>query len=226
MGGHFSRSDDGAQREKNSQRGTGRVGLNLPNKLTLARFFLTFVFILLLSYEHVATYLAAYLVFIAATITDYYDGKIARSRNLVTNFGKLMDPVADKVLISAAFIMLMLMGKDLYIPGWTVVVVIGREFLVTGARSLAASEGVVIGANRWGKTKAVFQMVFVYCFLGFVVLKELAIAAQLPVDYALVSTWLRWSSFFCAIAVAVYTVYSGVQFARINWGLLRLGEER
>jgi CDP-diacylglycerol--glycerol-3-phosphate 3-phosphatidyltransferase len=226
MGGYSSDKAALEQHEKTSERGSRRIALNLPNKLTLARFVLTFIFILLLSYENVATYSAAYVVFLVATITDYYDGKIARSRNLVTNFGKLMDPVADKVLISAAFIMLMLMGKDLYIPGWTVVVVIGREFLVTGARSLAASEGMVIGANRWGKTKAVFQMVYVYCFLGFVVLKELAIAAQLRLDYSLISSWLRWTSLFCAIAVAVYTVYSGVQFARINWGLLRLGEER
>jgi len=185
---------------------------------------MTFIFIALLSYEHVVTYTAGLLVFILATITDYYDGKIARERNLVTNFGKLMDPVADKVLIVSAFIMLMLMEKDLYIPGWTVVVVIGREFLVTGARALAASEGSVIGANRWGKTKAVFQMIYVYCFLGVVVIKSLAQYLGMPIQEHYVSHLIRHASYWCAIAVAAYTVYSGVQFARVNWATLRLGD--
>lgn len=204
----------------------GKPRLNLPNRLTVIRIGLAFVFIALLSVEHFASYLLGYLVFIAATITDYYDGKIARARNLETNFGRLFDPVADKILISAAFIMLMLMEKDLYVPGWTVVVIIGREFLVTGARSLAASEGVVIAANRWGKTKAVFQMVYVYCFLGLVVLKHGAVAMMPSLDASLLTEIVRRASFWCAILVAGYTVYSGVQFARLNWDLLHLGDTR
>ena len=126
--------------------------MNLPNQLTVARFIMALVFVVLMSFHHVVAQSLGYLLFIAATITDFYDGKIARDRNLVTNFGKLLDPVADKVLVVAAFIMLM-KNPYLSVPGWTVVAILAREFLITGARSLAASEGVVIAANKWGKTK-------------------------------------------------------------------------
>ena len=139
-------------------------GMNLPNKLTVARCFMALIFVGLMSFENAFCYLAAYFLFVAAAITDYYDGKIARERNLVTNFGKLLDPVADKVLMVAALIMLMTI-PDLRIPGWTIVLILGREFLVTGARSLAAAEGAVIAANKWGKTKTVLQMVYVSAFL-------------------------------------------------------------
>ena len=181
------------------------------------------VFVLLLSFPHVATFALAYVVFTAATITDYYDGKIARARNQVTNFGKLLDPVADKILLAAAFIMLMTM-QSLWIPGWTVVAILGREFLVTGARSLAASEGEVIGANVWGKTKAVVQMVYIFVFLFFAIVDLVlevhfpsATAAFLPAYRAV----LQYSSLGAIVLVAALTLYSGVQFVLINRQLLR-----
>ncbi len=194
---------------------------NLPNQLTLLRLLMTPVLLVLLSVDTLPTYAAGYALFIAATLTDYYDGKIARERNLITNFGKLMDPLADKILISTVFIMMVGM-PDLIVPRWTVVVIIAREFLVTGVRSLAASEGVIIAANKYGKTKAVLQMVFVHVFLGLVILKRLA-AFWLPgpvSDYA----WILHYTSLCAIIfVALYTVYSGVRYAQLNWKTLRLG---
>jgi len=202
--------------------------MTLPNKLTVARLIMVPIFVALLSFPSLATYVLAYIVFVAATITDYYDGKIARERNLVTNFGKLLDPVADKILVTAAFVMLMKMDQ-LHVPGWCVVAILGREFLVTGARSLAASEGAVIGANVWGKTKAVLQMVYLATFLALIVLEQV-LASFLPDAgpdsvLAIYRAILKSASFWGVLVIAAITVYSGVQFARINWSLVRMGKE-
>ena len=140
--------------------------MNLPNQLTIARCFMAVVFVGLMSFQNFFSYTLAYVVFIVAAITDYYDGKIARERGLVTNFGKLLDPVADKVLLTSAFIMMMKM-PELRVPGWAIVVILAREFLVTGARSLAAAEGEVIAASATGKTKTVLQLVYVFTILFF-----------------------------------------------------------
>ena len=203
--------------------------MNLPNQLTLARVMMVPLFVLLLSFHHWVCYTLGYVVFAAAAITDYWDGKIARSRNLVTNFGKLLDPVADKVLLTAGFLMLMVLPSpqdksvlSLDIPGWTVVAILAREFLVTGVRSLAASEGVVIAANKFGKAKAAIQMVYVFVFL-FLAIAEQFVVWWLPQQASYYRAGLIWSSYFAIVAVAVYTVYSGVQFMRINWRELHLG---
>jgi len=193
--------------------------MNLPNRLTVARFAMALVFVALMTVPSLVCHVVAYVVFAAASITDYYDGRIARDRNLVTNFGKLLDPVADKVLVVAAFIMLM-QDPYLFIPGWAVVVIITREFLVTGARSLAASDGVVIAANRWGKRKAVIQMVYVFTFLfGAIVARGLD---RLSVDAGTAKEVLRTASLWAIVFVAAYTVYSGVQFARVNKAALNI----
>jgi len=203
--------------------------MNLPNKLTVARFFMALAFVGLMAFQHIGTYLTAYVVFMLAAITDHYDGKIARQRNLITNFGKLLDPVADKVLMAGAFISLMAVPA-LWVPAWAVVVIITREFLITGVRGLAASGGNVIAANTWGKTKTVLQMVYVFAFLA------LAIIAQIMRDYLLHLSWmpqiltyysyvLSIASFVAIIIVAAVTVYSGIQFLRVNWHVLNLGEE-
>jgi len=203
--------------------------MNLPNKLTVARFIMALAFVGLMSFHHTACYVLAYLLFIVATLTDYYDGKIARARNIVTNFGKLLDPVADKVLVVGALIMLMAM-PELRVPGWTVVVIIAREFLITGARALAASGGRVIGANIWGKTKAVIQMVYVFVFLAAAVIVRFLETYQEGIDW--LPTLLSYASPVVAAAscwaiafVAVFTIYSGVQFMRINWDALNLGSD-
>ena len=134
--------------------------MNLPNKLTLFRVILIpfFVFFLLAPYfEGYGNYIAV-AVFIVASITDFLDGKIARKYNLVTNFGKFMDPLADKLLVSSALICLVALNK---IPAWVVIVIIAREFILSGFRLVAADNGVVIAASYWGKFKTAFQMVTV-----------------------------------------------------------------
>jgi CDP-diacylglycerol--glycerol-3-phosphate 3-phosphatidyltransferase len=203
--------------------------MNLPNQLTVARLVMALAFVGLMSFPSLSTYLIAYVVFILATITDYYDGKIARERNLVTNFGKLLDPVADKVLLVGALVMLMQV-PGLRVPSWCVVAIIAREFLVTGARSLAASEGVVIPANVWGKTKAVIQMVYVFVFLALAIIGDLfdSLAAFLAAEWW--ASFLRFyhravtiGSFWAIIFVALFTIYAGLQFMRINWRAMNLG---
>ena len=134
--------------------------MNLPNKLTLFRVILIpfFVFFLLAPYfEGYGNYIAVAVV-IVASITDFLDGKIARKYNLVTNFGKFMDPLADKLLVSSALICLVALNK---IPAWVVIVIIAREFIISGFRLVAADNGVVIAASYWGKFKTAFQMVTV-----------------------------------------------------------------
>lgn len=126
---------------------------NLPNQLTMARIFAIPVFIVLLMMGFRIT---ATIIFIAAALTDMLDGKIARKYNLVTNFGKLMDPLADKLLTMAAFICFVGLGD---IPAWMVIVILGREFIITGMRQVAAAEGIVIAAGWSGKIKTVCQMI-------------------------------------------------------------------
>jgi CDP-diacylglycerol--glycerol-3-phosphate 3-phosphatidyltransferase len=184
------------------------------------------VFVVLLSFEYAATYLAGYIVFTFAAITDYYDGKIARERNLVTNFGKLLDPVADKVLMMAAFLMLLQIDV-LLIPAWTIIAILARELLITGARSLAAAEGEVLAAIGTGKAKTVLQMVYVFVFLLVaIVLQALqeypALAASVPGNPGAYVDALGLVSRLSIILVALYTLYSGVDFARANWHILRL----
>ena len=134
--------------------------MNLPNKLTLFRVVLIpfFVFFLLAPYfEEYGNYIAV-AIFIVASITDFLDGKIARKYNLVTNFGKFMDPLADKLLVCSALICLIQLEL---IPAWVVIIIIAREFIICGFRLVASDNGVVIAASYWGKFKTAFQMLTV-----------------------------------------------------------------
>jgi len=182
-------------------------------------------FVAVMSYESAATYLLAFALFIAAVLTDWYDGKIARAQQMVTNFGKLLDPVADKVLMAAGFVMLMTI-PELSIPGWTIVTIFAREFLVTGMRALAASEGVIIPANGWGKLKTILQMTYVgtFVFLAFFLelLHYAPLAALVPGRPALYAAAIGWASRTLVVAVALYTVATGVQFTLENWRRLNL----
>ena len=140
--------------------------MNLPNKLTVARLALTVVFVVLFYLPWANRVSFALLVFAIASITDYLDGSIARSRGLVTNFGKLLDPVADKVLLGAALVLLAADDRmEKTLPAWTVVIVLAREFIVTGIRLIAASTGTVLAAEKLGKHKTVWQIVTVIYFM-------------------------------------------------------------
>ena len=134
--------------------------MNLPNKLTLFRVILIpfFVFFLLAPYFTGYGNYIAVAVFIVASITDFLDGHIARKRNLVTNFGKFMDPLADKLLVCSALICLIELDQ---LPAWIVIIIIAREFIISGFRLIASDNGVVIAASYWGKFKTTFQMLMV-----------------------------------------------------------------
>lgn len=132
--------------------------MNLPNKLTMLRVIMVpfFVVFMLLSPSYVYFKWIAFALFVVASFTDLLDGKIARKYNLITNFGKFMDPLADKLLVSAALICLTSLGD---IPAWMTIVIISREFIISGFRLIAAEKGVVIAASWWGKWKTAFTMV-------------------------------------------------------------------
>ena len=146
--------------------------MNLPNKLTVFRMILIVPFVILLlgAFHEWGWFTAifggileyvdfiALAIFIIASLTDLVDGKIARKYNLVTNFGKFMDPIADKLLVCSAMICLVEMGR---IPAWIVIIIIAREFIINGFRLVASDKGVVIAANYWGKFKTTFQMIMV-----------------------------------------------------------------
>jgi len=133
--------------------------LNLPNKLTVGRMLAVpfFIVVLMLGY-----YYASAVIFILAALTDMLDGQIARKYNLVTNFGKIMDPLADKLLVISALVCLVELG---HVQGWMVIVILAREFTVTGLRTVAAAQGIVIAAGMTGKIKTVLQMIAVIALL-------------------------------------------------------------
>ena len=161
--------------------------MNLPNKLTLFRVILIpfFVAILLAFPRQVNGRLAADAVFIIASLTDMLDGKIARKYNLVTNFGKFMDPLADKLLVCAAMICLIELGE---IPSWVVIIIISREFIISGFRLIASDNGVVIAASYWGKFKTVFQMLMIIVMIAEPLAAPLARLAAVLMWIALVLT--------------------------------------
>ena len=136
--------------------------MNLPNKLTMFRVLLIPFFVLFMLVDiTTADKWIALVIFIVASLTDLLDGKIARKYNLVTNFGKFMDPLADKLLVCSALICLVEMAK---LPAWMVIIIISREFIISGFRLIAFDNGVVIAASYWGKFKTTFQMVMI-CLL-------------------------------------------------------------
>ena len=131
----------------------------LPNKLTVLRMILVPFFVaalLIQNGEIFALRMTALVLFLIASLTDLLDGKIARKYNLVTNFGKFMDPLADKLLVCSALICLVQLGQ---LPAWIVIIIISREFIISGFRLVAADQGIVIAASMWGKSKTVSQMI-------------------------------------------------------------------
>ena len=134
--------------------------MNLPNKLTVVRMALVpfFVAALLLSMTNDSLKWVALALFVIASLTDFADGYIARKYNLITNFGKFMEPLADKILTISGMICLIELGR---IPSWIVIIIVAREFIISGFRLVAAENGVVIAANYWGKFKTTFQMIMI-----------------------------------------------------------------
>lgn len=136
--------------------------MNLPNKITIVRILMVPIFMVVLYLPFQTSNVIAFFIFAIAAFTDSLDGHIARSRNLVTNFGKFLDPLADKLLVAAALIALVGMGM---IPSWFATIIIAREFMVTGIRLLANGEGRVIAASIWGKIKTITQIIAILLLL-------------------------------------------------------------
>ena len=163
--------------------------MNLPNKLTVVRVLMIpfFVWFMLpsLGGEMAASKWIALAIFCIASLTDLLDGKIARKYNLVTNFGKFMDPLADKLLVGAAMICLVEMGR---LPAWIVIVIISREFIISGFRLIASDNGIVIAASYWGKFKTVFQMAMIIVLIAAFEGSVFAVAEQILIWVSLILT--------------------------------------
>ena len=190
--------------------------MNLPNKLTLLRVFLIPFFLVCMYVRFPFHYLAALAIFSAASITDALDGKIARSRNLVTNFGKFLDPLADKVLVLAALAVFVEI-PDIRIGAIPLIIISAREFMVSGLRLLAANSGVVVAAGIWGKLKTEFTMVAIITALVW-----LSACHDFNFDFPqafvdIVDIWLipalMWIS-------TVLTVISGAIYLKGYWNLI------
>jgi len=179
---------------------------NLPNSLTLFRIACIPVLVLLLFFPHKATSFLAALVFGLASLSDLLDGFLARRQQLVTTFGKFLDPLADKLVVSAALIMLIPLGRA---PAWMVVVIVGRELAITGLRSMALSEGKVISADELGKKKMVFQIVAI---LGLLLHYE-----YFGINFHAIGMFFLW------LAV-VLTLWSGINYFRRFWDVLEENE--
>ena len=137
--------------------------MNLANKLTVLRVLLVPIFIVLVIIGSFWANVLALLIFIGASITDYYDGVIARKQNMITTLGIFLDPLADKLLVCSAMIGLIELGR---IPSWIVIVIIAREFVISGFRLIASDNGRVIAASYWGKFKTTFQMIMVLLMIA------------------------------------------------------------
>lgn len=159
--------------------------MNLPNKLTLFRVVLIpfFVVFMLVNVTGNTDKWIALIIFIIASLTDLLDGKIARKYNLITDFGKFMDPLADKLLVCSALICLVSLNK---IPAWIVIIIIAREFIISGFRLIAADNGRVIAASYWGKFKTTFQMIMVILMIADI--SQLFILTQIIMYAALILT--------------------------------------
>jgi len=191
--------------------------MNLPNKLTIARIILAPFFMIFLLIDNIYLRYLATLIFIVAALTDVYDGYLARKTGVTTGFGKFMDPLADKVLVSTAFISFVALG---YVQTWMVLIIILREFLVTGFRSLAAYKGVVILPSYLAKWKTGCQMIVIIIILVYINLKS----TLLPLGY-------NWSIFttdsaFWAFDVMIFitmllTVGTGIDYLVKNAFLLK-----
>ena len=179
--------------------------MTLPNILTCVRVLLIPVFMVLAYQNNLPCDIAALIVYVVACLTDYVDGYLARKNNQVTNFGKFMDPVADKLLVMAA---LLIFVEDGTIAAWMVAIILGREFIVSALRMVAASEGLVIAANYWGKAKTMITMItliFLLCPIGPVMLG--------PVSLQDIMIWIT----------VIITAVSGVTYITDNFSVIKDG---
>ncbi len=204
--------------------------MNLANKLTVSRIAVIPFFMVSLSPGNFGLphscdaplRLIALILFIAASITDYWDGALARRYGWVTNFGKLMDPLADKILVMAAFVGLVQLA---IFPAWMVIVVLAREFLITGLRQLAATQGRVLSADRWGKNKTISQLTTIITALVYVSARDWLIYAELW-ERVIVRQWdIEWVLtlilHIMMLICVVLTIASGWRYFSRNWDVFK-----
>ena len=195
--------------------------MNLPNKLTLARFIMTPIFLILMLVEFPHHYLAGLIVFIIASLTDYFDGKIARRDALITTFGKFLDPIADKMLTTAAFLVFLQNGTGYGII-WIVFIVLAREFVVTSVRLISAGSGKIIAANIWGKLKTVMQMIAIIAtiFFEYVISEFIYGIELLPVmivePVRIVCSILLWISAILTFIAGITYVIDNKEYINFN----------
>ncbi len=191
--------------------------MNTPNKLTVIRVILIPIFMACYLMNGMGWLAAAFLVFLAAAITDHYDGKLARENNQVTTFGKLMDPIADKLLIFGAFLCFMQKGTG-HINAWIIMIVLLREFLVTGVRMLAMGENNVIAASIWGKSKTVSQFVLV---IGVMVFEFITMCFEfMPFSTDIIATVMDVLTYIMVAVSVVLTIFSGFDYVWKNKGII------
>ncbi|HDZ77184.1 MAG TPA: CDP-diacylglycerol--glycerol-3-phosphate 3-phosphatidyltransferase [Candidatus Omnitrophica bacterium] len=190
---------------------------HLPNILTILRIVLTFIFIIFVFLKGLTPRIIAFILFGLASLTDMYDGKIARKYNLISDFGKFMDPIADKILVLGAFLTFVQLQL---IPAWMVIVIILRESFITGFRLIALRQGKVLAAMDAGKYKTVSQMVTIFIILIFLIFKEVMLTR---------SSWNANMEFYSFASIMILmsitlalTVISGVSFALRNKNLLKI----
>jgi CDP-diacylglycerol--glycerol-3-phosphate 3-phosphatidyltransferase len=181
--------------------------MNWANRLTISRLVLTILFVAALNWDWPYARTAALIIFLVAGVTDFVDGEIARRYGEVTNFGKLMDPLVDKIMMAAAFISLVPLGA---IPAWAATTVVARDFLITGLRLMASARGQVLPAERLGKHKTSWQIITVVFFLVLLSLRELRYAETENGWWF--RAWNQGGPLLVWIAVA-FTVYSGLRYA-------------
>jgi CDP-diacylglycerol---glycerol-3-phosphate 3-phosphatidyltransferase len=187
--------------------------MNLPNQLTILRLVLTLPFVAALSIPFPGARLLALGLFIVSSVTDYADGYIARKYKLITDFGKLMDPLVDKIMTISAFICLVSLGS---VPAWAVIVIVSREFLITGLRLIAAVRGKVLPSERLGKLKTVLQIgTILYCLIVVAVIDQYGGLLNPPTAASL--NVIRLTLIFLTVAL---TLWSGISYFAKNWYLV------
>lgn len=192
--------------------------MNLANKLTMLRIFLVPLFLIFIAVKNIpyGTFIATF-IFIIASLTDQLDGYIARSRNQVTNFGKFMDPLADKLLVTAALISLVELQV---IPAWATVVIIAREFAVSGLRTIAAAEGKVIAASMWGKVKTVTQIAAIIALLIQVNIGSSKYLISLVESSNIIKDVLNYGPKVLLLIAVVMTLISGYDYFKKNINII------
>jgi len=194
--------------------------VNLPNKLTILRILMTFLFIFLIRQEGLMFAVSATIIFALASLTDYFDGYIAKKYNLISDFGKLMDPIADKFLMLAAFLAFVRLHL---VDDWMVILIFSREIIVTGLRIFALTKNKVLAAERGGKRKTVSQIVAIFVILGFIIFKRSTVA---------IGGWTEDVEFWWKIGISIsmlitvcLTVTSGLSYLWRNRELIKINEK-